>query len=657
VYQEQLMFAVMNLAGYTAPEADDLRKAISKKQKEKLLKHREKFISGATERDIAEETARKIFDEWEEFARYGFNKAHAADYGVLAVQTAYLKTHYPVEYMTAVLSVNQNDTSKVALYAADCRRMGIKVAPPDVNISAWDFSIEDLPDGKAAIRFGLGAVKNVGRAPVDIIIEGRQKEGPFENINDFAHRVDLRHVGKRALECLVRVGAMDRFGPRPALLQSLDRLVSFSAAHFQAEEVGQISFFGGQTGLQEEFSLPDITGEVTHREQLDWERELIGLYVSDHPLNPVMDVLNEIVTHFSAQLSEANPKETVRVAGMITRFRTHQTRKGSIMGFATLEDIQGEIELVIFPRTWKKVSSLIEVDKLIVVEGRVDEESSEPKLLVNTIKTDLKITTARDPLPPAQLGTAPAVEPRMEEITEPSKQEETSAYSDDTVSQGEVDPHTSAAVAETSKAYSAEPSPDRAIDEDQPVADWDEEDQEVPPQPDIFPPNWELASAVISAVKNPEAAIDLAEASSEGTPQPAPERSGTEPLPDTKIPGGSGPGLQSPGEEAPAESTPALPPFIISPLPPTEGDQIQMITIVLRSSHDTVRDNLRIRQIYGTLIAYPGQDRFAFHVFERDHGYLIEFPNFTTQLCPELLSRLKSFVPQDQLRIEPITFQ
>lgn len=455
----------------------------------------------------------------------------------------------------------------------------------------------------------------------------------------------------------MRVGALDRFGPRPALLQSLDRLVSFSAAHFQAEEVGQISFFGGQTGLQEEFSLPDITGEVTHREQLDWERELIGLYVSDHPLNPVMDVLNEIVTHFSAQLSEANPKETVRVAGMITRFRTHQTRKGSIMGFATLEDIQGEIELVIFPRTWKKVSSLIEIDKLIVVEGRVDEESSEPKLLVNTIKTDLKITTARDPLPPAQFDTTPAVEPRLEEVTEPSKQEETSAYSDDTVSQGEVDPHTSAAVAETSKAYSAEPSPDRAIDEDQPVANWDEEDQEVPPQPDIFPPNWELASAVISAVKNPEAAIDLAEASSEGTPQPAPERSGTEPLPDTKIPGGSGPGLQSPGEEAPAESTPALPPFIISPLPPTEGDQIQMITIVLRSSHDTVRDNLRIRQIYGTLIAYPGQDRFAFHVFERDHGYLIEFPNFTTHLCPELLSRLKSFVPQDQLRIEPITFQ
>ena len=231
VYQEQLMFAVMNLAGYSAPEADDLRKAISKKQKEKLLKHREKFINGATQRDIPEETARKIFEEWEEFARYGFNKAHAADYGVLAVQTAYLKSHYPVEYMTAVLSVNQNDTSKVALYAADCRRMGIEVAPPDVNISEWDFSIEDHQDGKSTIRFGLGAVKNVGRAPVDVILDARAEGGLFEDINDFALRVDLRHVGKRAIECLVRVGALDQFGPRPALLQALDRLISFSAAH------------------------------------------------------------------------------------------------------------------------------------------------------------------------------------------------------------------------------------------------------------------------------------------------------------------------------------------------------------------------------------------------------------------------------------------
>ncbi|MGW8227044.1 MAG: DNA polymerase III subunit alpha, partial [Anaerolineales bacterium] len=390
VYQEQLMFAVMNLAGYTAPDADDLRKAISKKQKHKLLKHREKFIQGATEGGIQEETAREIFDAWEEFARYGFNKAHAADYGVLAVQTAYLKAHYPVEYMTALLSVNQNDTSKVALYAADSRRLGIEVAPPDINLSEWDFSIEDKGDQKSAIRFGLGAVKNVGRGPVDIILEARAPRGPFKDINDFAHRVDLRHVGKRALECLVRVGALDFFGSRPALLQSLDRLIAFSAAHFKAKEVGQITFFNKDIGLQEEFNLPALSKEVSRREQLNWERELIGLYVSDHPLNPVMDVLTEIVTHFSGQLSEANPEDRVRLAGMVTRYRTHLTRKGQSMAFATLEDLQGEVELVIFPSAWQQISNQMEVDKLIVAEGRIDPESSEPKLLVDTIKTDLK---------------------------------------------------------------------------------------------------------------------------------------------------------------------------------------------------------------------------------------------------------------------------
>ncbi len=162
-----------SLAGYTATEADELRKAVSKKLKEKLLKHREKFVAGAVEHGMPEETAGEIFDDWEEFARYGFNKAHAADYGVIAVQTAYLKAHYPVEYMTALLSVNQNDTAKIALYVADCRRMGITTGAPDVNISDWDFTIEDHPDGSASIRFGLGAVKNVGHGPVDAILKGR----------------------------------------------------------------------------------------------------------------------------------------------------------------------------------------------------------------------------------------------------------------------------------------------------------------------------------------------------------------------------------------------------------------------------------------------------------------------------------------------------
>ncbi len=180
VYQEQIMFTAMKLAGYTPAEADNLRKGVAKKKADVLLKHRQTFVGGATQRGIAEEVANQIFDDWEAFARYGFPKGHAADYGVIAVQTGYLKTHYPEEYMTALMSVTKNETEKVAFYVADCRRMGIRVEPPDINASGWDFTIEDCPDDKApggcvsVIRFGLGAVKNVGQGAVEAILEARR---------------------------------------------------------------------------------------------------------------------------------------------------------------------------------------------------------------------------------------------------------------------------------------------------------------------------------------------------------------------------------------------------------------------------------------------------------------------------------------------------
>ena len=400
VYQEQLMSAAMQLAGYTPPESDDLRKAIAKKIKDKLLKHKEKFVHGAVERGIPEDTAGEIFDDWEEFARYGFNKSHAADYGIIAVQTGYLKCHYPEEYMTALLSVSQSDTDKVALYVADCRRMGIDVKPPSVDISGWDFTIEDHPDDKSTIRFGLGAVKNVGHGPVETILEGRT-DRPFRDLNDFARRVDLRSVGKRALESLIKVGALDGFGPRAAMLSILDQILSISASQFRASDAGQISMFGASTGLSDEITLPNISQEVNRREILEWERELIGLYVSDHPLSPVMDALAQVVTHFSGQLPEAAAGEKVRVAGIVTRVRPHQTKTGKSMGFVTLEDVGGTIELVVFPRTWDKYWEVLQVDNVVLVDGKVDAQSGDPKVLVDSVSTDLKAFTSMSPAPAA----------------------------------------------------------------------------------------------------------------------------------------------------------------------------------------------------------------------------------------------------------------
>lgn len=599
VYQEQLMFAVMQLAGYTAAEADDLRKAISKKLKDKLLKHRQKFIGGATRNGIPEDTAGAIFDDWEEFARYGFNKAHAADYGVIAVQTAYLKAHYPVEYMTALLSVSANETEKVALYVADARRMGIAVEPPDINISGWDFTIEDDPtSGKSKIRFGLGAVKNVGHGPVDAILKGRGKQ-PFVDLNDFARRVDLRQVGRRALESLIRVGAFDRFATRCALLEAIENLMATSAAHFRALENGQLTLFGAHTGVSECITLPKAVGEVSKKEMLNWEKELIGLYVSDHPLNPVMDVLSQAVTHYSAQLGEASPQEKVRVAGLITRIRPHQTKSGKAMAFVTLEDVQGSIELVIFANTWQKVKSSIELERIILVEGKPAGDTGEAKLLVDQVFTDLHVVTPLTSQISSSSGlkTAPSAKRTPDKTT----------------------------VAGTPR-------------QETPVIEWLEEwelpDEEIPlPQDD--PAVWEdepFGPSIDSPATTQ--ALDMsAEALS------ADKENGV--------------GVPPPGEQS-GQVGEAHAAYILPPKIEKENKEIKMLTVIFRQGEDKSRDLVRFRRIYGTLVSYPGQDRFCFQVIDRGRGYLIEFPNETTRVCSELLQRLQDFVGKENCRVEKL---
>jgi DNA polymerase-3 subunit alpha len=281
--------------------------------------------------------------------------------------------------------VTKSETAKVAFYVADARSMGIDVLPPDVNNSLWDFSIEDFPDGKSAIRFGLGAVKNVGEAPVNLILEAR-KTGKFHDLNDFLRRVDLHKVGKRSLECLIKVGALDGFGPRRSILEVVDTMLSISNSHFRASECGQLSIFGSVAGVEEDIRLPADTG-LDHRLQLEWEKELIGLYVSDHPISPYLPVIRERVTHFSKDLAEAAQKQKVTVAGLVTYIRTTMTKKtNKMMAFATIEDLQGAIELVIFPNVWEKFGALVRMESVIIVDGQVDAEATEPKVLVDVIK-------------------------------------------------------------------------------------------------------------------------------------------------------------------------------------------------------------------------------------------------------------------------------
>lgn len=664
VYQEQLMYAAINLAGYTPPEADDLRKAIAKKIKDKLLQHRAKFVAGAITRGIKGETAEAIFSDWEEFARYGFNKSHAADYGVIAVQTAYLKQHYPFEYMTALLSVSQNDTGKVALYVADCRRMGLAVEPPNINASGWDFSIEDHAGGKSAIRFGLGAVKNVGHGPVDGILNARQDK-PFKDINDFARRVDLRQVGKRALESLIRVGALDDLGPRAALLAGLDQILLISTSTFRAADSGQLSLFGAHSGITDEIVLPRVTNQFNRREILNWERDLIGLYVSDHPLNPVMDILSQLVTHFSGQLSETEHNERVRVAGLITRIRHHQTKTGKSMGFVTLEDVQGIIELVVFPKTWEKYAQVIDFDRIVVVEGRVDAESGDPKVLVDSISTELKQV-----LP---LETLPAWQPPMMDISTPEMPENLpEPLAAQPIISSEV-PDQSLEMQNAEKQSIHIPEPD----------------QNIPPPPEAFPPDWESVYEIVpnGFILEPMNTKPSTEAILHSPPEtelqldaPSLIAKNLDAVPDlalaqpniigenTQVTYGALNPVLTPEVDPPPlrelnPGTSGLPtfrpaaPYLLAPNPASAVDGIHMITVLLRTGVDKVRDNLRLRQVYGVLISYPGEDRFAFQIYENGRGYRIEFPNFTTGLCSELISRLQFYVGPENINIELLTIQ
>ncbi len=664
VYQEQIMYTAMNLADYTASEADFLRKAVAKKKEDVLLQQRDRFVSGAVKNEIPEDVANAIFDNWEAFARYGFPKGHAADYGVIAVQTGYLKTHYPVEYMTALLAVEQNNTDKVTLYVADCRRMGIEVLPPDINASNWDFTIEDCDDGTMAIRFGLGAVKNVGHGPVHIIC-GARAEGQFGDINELIQRADLRKVGKRALECLIKVGALDSFGDRPSLLENLDRIVAISNSHFKAADAGQMSLFGADTGLVEEIHLPPAAVNITRREQLNWERELVGVYISDHPLSPVMDAINQNVTHFSSELAEAQAQQVVRVAGLVTRIRPHTTKKGDPMAFVTLEDLQGDIDLVIFPRIWNQVQAFIEWDAIVMVDGRVDTYGAEPKILVDRITTELKHVTPlagstplqRQPVPRKETQTqASQVRPPKQEIPPP-----------------EVDfvPASPVKIAAEKPVDYAPPE----LDEDKV---WD--DEGLPPPPEAFPSDWggifepvlpaqtpvEANSALISSAASDQADLpDKTETTPkkvENAPEPRPESKPFEietpsMVADTALQESAVKNSDVTDPVVKAEVPEKVVSPIIPPMPAADGQDVNMITVILRPRADKVRDNLLLRRVFGLVISFPGNDRFAFHIFENGRGHLLEFPNLTTGMNPELMARLNELVGPENIRIEPITFQ
>lgn len=406
VYQEQIMQIASNLFGYDMGDADLMRRAVSKKKEKDLKKHRAIFQKRGPERGVSAEAASKIFDDIEFFARYGFNKSHAADYAVLTVQTAFLKAHYPHEYMAALLTIERNNIDKIGAYIAECRRMGISVLPPQVNFSDHDFTIQPQADGSRAIRYGLSAIKNVGEGSVEGILAVRN-EGAFKDIADLCHRADLRVVGKRALESLIKVGALDEFAPRPRLLASLDRMMSVSNNLHRAADVGQMSLFGAATGIDLDTDVNSVlvadgTADVSNREMLQWERDLVGVYVSEHPLQQLIDKIEKIVSAYSNQLTEADHDRQVAMAGMVTYVRRHVTKNGKPMAFAGLEDLYGQIEVVIWPSTWDETQDLWQPNRMLLLSGKIDAQRGEPKLLCESATTNFEVYEAVAPAAPAR---------------------------------------------------------------------------------------------------------------------------------------------------------------------------------------------------------------------------------------------------------------
>ncbi|MBI2775903.1 MAG: DNA polymerase III subunit alpha [Chloroflexi bacterium] len=385
VYQEDIMAAAIALGGFTGPEADTLGYAIRKKKSSVLRAQKEKFVSQAAERGVPPQTIDAVFKAFEPFERYGFNKAHATCYGLIAYQTAYLKANYTVDYMTAVLSAFRSSEEKVAAAVAECRRLGIEVRPPDVHGSHLEFTVEG-----DAIRFGLLAIKNVGQGAIESILVAREAGGPFRSLTDFCTRIDLRLTNRKVLESLAKVGAMSAFGHPAQILLGLDDAVNAGQATQRDLATGQTSLFdmGAEDATVLERPLPP-TPEAPVRERLRWEKELLGLYLSEHPMGEVADQVGEFVTAYSGDLrsDETLDGQRLVIGGIVVGSRTVVTRARATMAVVTLEDLQGSIEVVVFPKLFEQTASTWQEGSILLVAGRVDHRGEDVSLLADLVTT------------------------------------------------------------------------------------------------------------------------------------------------------------------------------------------------------------------------------------------------------------------------------
>jgi len=400
VYQEQVMQIANRLAGYSLGEADLLRRAMGKKKAEEMAQQRERFVKGAAERKFPPKKIEKIFDLMAQFAGYGFNKSHSAAYALLAYHTAYLKTHYPVEFMAALLTSVTGSTDDVVKYINECREMGISVEAPDINVSDANFT----PHGES-IRFGLAAVKNVGGNAIESIVAARKKLGRFKSIFEFCENVDLRLLNKRVIESLIKSGAMDSFGRRAQIMAVLDKAMEQAQKAQRDAESGQHGLFGvfqqEETAAQND-KLPNVPDWDEHM-RLQAEKEILGFFISGHPLEKYKDKLQDLqalsIEELAAMTKSTGKDETIVTAGIISNVRVLKSKRGDFYAQSTLEDMSGSIDMIVFPEAFKRIGEKVKLEVPVLVKAGVRiEEGANPKITAAEI---IPLEDAKVPLPRA----------------------------------------------------------------------------------------------------------------------------------------------------------------------------------------------------------------------------------------------------------------
>jgi len=401
VYQEQIMRIAQDLAGFTLGEADILRKAIGKKIESLLMQQKDKFINGIVSNGIDKKIGQEIWNWIEPFAKYSFNKSHAACYATIAYENAYLKTHYPVEYMSALLTSEKSNLDRISVFIDECKKMGIEVFPPDINESFSNFSV--VPD-KNKIRFGLSTIKNIGYSIVELIIEERKENGVFKDFNDFLTRVDPKVVNKKTMDSLIKTGVFDTLEERSKLLFNLEKILAFSKESQKQKDSGQTGLFDMMgAGIHSSIVLESPQKIAEENDKLEWEKELLGLYISGHPLEKYRGFLQQrtvsikkIITDLEVDNSFKDHMgpferyilegELVCIGGIITETKKILTKKGDPMVFIKVQDLTEKIEVIIFPSLYEKIPELFEQNKMLFVTGKTNMKDGSPKIIASEVE-------------------------------------------------------------------------------------------------------------------------------------------------------------------------------------------------------------------------------------------------------------------------------